>query len=190
MLKNQKGSITVFTLTVMLFFVIILIGIFVSANNARKAQKTADISVIEHYQKQVNLVNEIYNEKQQEYSRSNYTNVGTVKWQNNDILKLENDKLQVKASVEINNNNINNCKYIINNTKKNIGTTSDKWKESIANDIKFDNEDIISGTITTSVENNKIYFIHVLITYNSGKKVELVSNALNVKNIDEDNLQI
>ena len=63
MLKSERGSITVFTLTVMLFFVIILMGIFVSTNNAKKAQKSADTSIIDTYQKDVNIVDEIYNEK-------------------------------------------------------------------------------------------------------------------------------
>lgn len=181
MLKSEKGSITVFTLTVMLFFVIILMGIFVSSSNARKAQKTADLSLIEHYQKDVNLVNEIYNEKQEEYSKSNYTNIAKIKWQNKDIIKNEDGSLQAKASVEINNNDINNCKYIINNTKKNIGTNSDKWEQSDVNEITFGDEEVILGTITTNIESNKIYFVHTLITYNSGKKIEVVSDALNVK---------
>ncbi len=184
MLKSEKGSITVFTLTVMLFFVIILMGIFVSSSNARKAQKTADLSLIEHYQKDVNLVNEIYNEKQEQYSKSNYTDIANIKWQNKDIVKSAEDNFEAKASVEIKNQDISNCKYIINNTKKNIGTNSDKWEQANVNEIIFGDEDTILGTITTNIESNKIYFVHVLITYNSGKKIEVISNALNVKEND------
>lgn len=184
MFKSQRGSITVFTLTVMLFFVIILMGIFVSSSNARKAQKTADLSLIEHYQKDVNLVNEIYNEKQAQYLKTNYTEVGKIKWQNKDIVKNSDGNFEAKANVEIKNDDIDNCKYIINNTKKYIGTTSNKWEEQSINEITFNDENVISGTITTNVESNKIYFVHVLITYKSGKKIEVISNALNVKEDD------
>ena len=47
--KSERGSATVVTLTVVLFFTIILMGIYVSANNANKAQKNADTTIIDKY---------------------------------------------------------------------------------------------------------------------------------------------
>ena len=47
--KSERGSATVVTLTVVLFFTIILMGVYVSANNANRAQKNADTTIIDKY---------------------------------------------------------------------------------------------------------------------------------------------
>ena len=59
--KSERGSATVVTLTVVLFFTIILMGVYVSANNANRAQKNADTTIIDKYGEDVNYINEIYN---------------------------------------------------------------------------------------------------------------------------------
>ena len=61
--KSERGSATVVTLTVVLLFTIILMGVYVSANNANRAQKNADTTIIDKYGEDVNFINEIYNEK-------------------------------------------------------------------------------------------------------------------------------
>ena len=60
--KSERGSATVVTLTVVLFFTIILMGVYVSANNANRAQKNADTTIIDKYGEDVNFINEIYND--------------------------------------------------------------------------------------------------------------------------------
>ena len=177
MLKNEKGSITVYTLIVMLLFVIILMGIYISSNNTQRTQKIADTTIIEKYQQEVNLINEIYNEKEAQYKKSNYEDIVSIKWENNNIITNADGSMQASADLITNNqdNNIdfNNSKYIINNTEKNIGINNEIWNTEESNNITSE-----SGTIISNIEYNKTYFIHVLISYNSGKKIESVSSAL------------
>ena len=63
--KEQKGSITLFVLTSIMFFVVVLIGLYVSSNyKIQKQQKE-----IEKIQKNYNKIdaNELYNETYNKY---------------------------------------------------------------------------------------------------------------------------
>lgn len=177
MLKSEKGSITVFVLVVMLFFTIILMGVLVSANNSRKSQKTAETTIIDNYQKDVDMVDVIYNEKLNEYDKLNYSDIAEVKWNRNEI-----NQLNLTASATINFyesdlSKINNFKYIINTSRNLIGRNSSDWNsaQTVNNNISSE------GTLTNlPIQNNSVNFIHVLINYTSGKKIEIVSDALKI----------
>ena len=63
--KEQRGSITLFVLTSIMFFVVVLIGLYVSSNyKIQKQQKE-----IEKIQKNYNKIdaNELYNETYNKY---------------------------------------------------------------------------------------------------------------------------
>ncbi len=186
MLKNERGSITVFTLTAVLFFVIILMGIFISANNSKRAQKSADTTIIDRYSKEVNLVNEIYNEKKLQSSKIGNAQGIEIKWNTNDITYVTNTTANINAQIIIDESidvNFENCKFIINNDKNPI-TKQEDWNSQ--NAIAITN---YSGTIQTSIDAGKTYYIHVLIIKNDGTKVQTISNALKInENIDSNGI--
>ena len=63
--KEQKGSITLFVLTSIMFFVVVLIGLYVSSNYKIQNQQKE----IEKIQKNYNKIdaNELYNETYNKY---------------------------------------------------------------------------------------------------------------------------
>ncbi len=60
-IKNEKGSITLFVLISMLFFVIILVGLFTNISN-KVAKQEREINRIQQSYRQEDI-NKIYNEK-------------------------------------------------------------------------------------------------------------------------------
>ena len=183
MLKSERGSITVFTLTVMLFFVIILMGVFIATNNVRKTQETADTTIIDKYQKDINLVNEIYNEKKLKNQKINKTNDSTIVWNSNEITYTDKNTATITAQITIEDENadLSLCKFIVNNDRNFIGENSNKWESSDAIEITS-----LSGKIQTIVSSEKTYYIHVLIVKEDGTKIENISSALRIEEADEE----
>ena len=62
MLKNEKGSITLFVLLAILFFVIIVFGLFISSSNKNVIQSSELDKIKEEYQESINNINQIYND--------------------------------------------------------------------------------------------------------------------------------
>lgn len=61
-LRNNKGSITLFVLIAMMFFVIFAISIYLSSTNSESISQEATKRTKEIYEEDVNNVNEIYNQ--------------------------------------------------------------------------------------------------------------------------------
>lgn len=178
MLKSERGSITVFTLTVMLFFIVILMGIFVSTNNARKAQKSADTSIIDSYQKDVNLVNEIYNEKILQIDKTKKTQPVKINWDSENIIhNTEEDNAIATASIDILDNQVdlNSTKCMVNTSSEEIGTDSELWATEQAINVTS-----TSGKIQTTVTYDTSFYVHVLVIRKDNSKEETISKGLNV----------
>jgi len=60
-LKNSKGSITLFTILSLLFFVVILSSIYISSLNSRKSQIDSIQKITDNYSVDEEKYNEIYN---------------------------------------------------------------------------------------------------------------------------------
>lgn len=59
-LKNEKGSISLFVLIIMIFFVIYSMGIFNSITNYEISQVKASKRIKDIYEKDINNVDDIY----------------------------------------------------------------------------------------------------------------------------------
>lgn len=120
--KSERGSATVVTLTVVLFFTIILMGVYVSANNANRAQKNADTTIIDKYGEDVNYINEIYNEKKLNNVNLN-SNLAKVKWNGSEIQYSNLSEAKATAQIDILDENVDlqNCKFIVNNNRNYMG---------------------------------------------------------------------
>ena len=175
-LGNERGSVTVFTLTVVLFFTIVLMGIYVTANNANKAQENADKLIIDKYEEDVNLINEIYNEKLNEYNKINKVYV-TLDKESIQYTDENHANISVKIDIYDTQADINLCKGIKNDSKEKIGVNSDEWNSNEAFNITNNN-----GSISTNVETKEDCYIHVLITKLDGEKYEYVSKNINISN--------
>lgn len=178
--KSERGSATVVTLTVVLFFTIILMGIYVSANNANKAQKNADTTIIDKYGEDVNFINEVYNERVQKKNSVNSMNYANIVWNSSDIVYLNENMATVSASVDITDGDveINSCKLISNNEVTPIGTESDDWNSADA--VQISNK---KGTVQVTTEADKTLYIHVLVVRKDSSKGEAISKALKVKSM-------
>ena len=61
-LKNEKGSITVFVLLAILFFLIVVFSVFMSSSNKNRIQISELDKIKQEYEKDLNNIDEIYNE--------------------------------------------------------------------------------------------------------------------------------
>lgn len=177
MLKKERGSITVFTLTIILFFTIILMGIYITANNANKAQKNADTTIIDKYSENVNYINEIYNERKLENSKLN-SNKAKVNWNGNNIQYSNSDEAIVTAQIDIKDENVDltKCKCLVNNKRSALGVDANEWNSS--NAIAVTN---LSGSIQTTITAEKTYYIHLLVVNGNNSKEEVLSDALKIE---------
>ena len=178
MLKSERGSITVFTLTVMLFFIVILMGIFVSTNNARKAQKSADTTIIDTYQKDVNIIDEIYNEKILQINKTKKTQPVKVNWDSENIIhNTEEDNAIVSIDISVLDSQVDteNLKCIVSTSVEPIGTDSELWNMEQATTVSSE-----TGKIQTTVTYDTSFYIHILIIKKDNSKEEIVSDELKV----------
>lgn len=58
--RENKGSITLFVLVAILFFVFILMGIYVSITNKQRASEVLNRKNLNQYEQDVNNIDEIY----------------------------------------------------------------------------------------------------------------------------------
>ena len=61
-LKNEKGSITLFVLLAILFFLIVIFSVFMSSSNKNRIQMSEFDKIKQEYDKEVNRIDEIYDE--------------------------------------------------------------------------------------------------------------------------------
>ena len=119
--KSERGSATVVTLTVVLFFTIILMGVYVSANNANRAQKNADTTVINKYEDDVNNIDIIYNEQLKR--KNDVENINNINLKTTDITALDienNPELYYGKEVEYTSINGQNDWKIFHSDGENI----------------------------------------------------------------------
>ena len=174
--KSERGSATVVTLTVVLFFTIILMGVYVSANNANRAQKNADTTIIDKYGEDVNYINEIYNEKKLNNVNLN-SNLAKVKWNGSEIQYSNLSEAKATAQIDILDENVDlqNCKFIVNNNRNYIGIDDNSWLTSDAVAVTEK-----SGTVQTTIKGDNTYYIHLLLAKNDNTKEEIISDAIQV----------
>ena len=174
--KSERGSATVVTLTVVLFFTIILMGIYVSANNANKAQKNADTTIIDKYGEDVNFINEIYNEKKLNNVNLN-SNSAKIKWNGENIEYTSVSEANATAQIDILDENVDlqNCKFVVNNNRNYIGIDDNSWLTSDAVAVTEK-----SGTVQTTIKGDNTYYIHLLLAKNDNTKEEIISDAIQV----------
>ena len=175
--KSERGSATVVTLTVVLFFTIILMGVYVSANNANRAQKNADTTIIDKYGEDVNYINEIYNEKKLNNVNLN-SNLAKVKWNGSEIQYSNLSEAKATAQIDILDENVDlqNCKFIVNNNRNYIGIDDNSWLTSDAVAVTEK-----SGTVQTTIKGDNTYYIHLLLAKNDNTKEEIISDAIQVR---------
>ena len=65
-LKNEKGSITLFVLLAILFFLIMIFSIFISTSNKKQSQTSEVDRIRQEYEQSVDNINQIYNETLEE----------------------------------------------------------------------------------------------------------------------------
>lgn len=180
--KSERGSATVVTLTVVLFFTIILMGVYVSANNANRAQKNADTTIIDKYGEDVNYINEIYNEKKLNNVNLN-SNLAKVKWNGSEIQYSNLSEAKATAQIDILDENVDlqNCKFIVNNNRNYIGIDDNSWLTSDAVAVTEK-----SGTVQTTIKGDNTYYIHLLLAKNDNTKEEIISDAIQVSDRAKD----
>lgn len=179
--KSERGSATVVTLTVVLFFTIILMGVYVSANNANRAQKNADTTIIDKYGEDVNFINEIYNEKKLNNVNLN-SNSAKIKWNGKNIEYTSVSEAKATAQIDILDENVDlqNCEFVVNNNKNYMGVDDNIWLTADAIAVTE-----MSGTVQTTIKAEKTYYIHLLLTKKDNTKEEIISDAIKINNNEE-----
>lgn len=74
--KEEKGSITMFVLISMMFFVIVLVGLYVNSNYKMQKQES-EIKKIQKSYRYENI-NDIYNECEKKYNEKTNANAETI----------------------------------------------------------------------------------------------------------------
>lgn len=69
-MREERGSVTLYVLVAMLFFTVLLMGMYVNVGNKAKIEAAAEKRVKELYQEQSNSSSEVYNEAEQKYVES------------------------------------------------------------------------------------------------------------------------
>jgi hypothetical protein len=59
-IREEKGSITLFVLVSMLFFVLFLSGMYMMGNSSEQAELSETIRIKEIYEKDINNINDVY----------------------------------------------------------------------------------------------------------------------------------
>ena len=174
--KSERGSASVVALTVVLFFTIILMGVYVSANNANRAQENADTIIIDKYGEDVKYINEIYNEKKLNNVNLN-SNSAKIKWNGENIEYTSASEAKATAQIDILDENVDlqNCKFIVNNNRNYIGIDDNSWLTSDAVAVTEK-----SGTVQTTIKGDNTYYIHLLLAKNDNTKEEIISDAIQI----------
>ena len=67
-IKEQKGSITLFVLVSIMFFVIVLVGLYINSSNKIQKQQREIEKVQKSYEKE--NVNDLYNKTYEKYEKN------------------------------------------------------------------------------------------------------------------------
>lgn len=61
-LVNQKGSITLFVLLAMIFFIVIILNMTMNVANKKQSQISEYDKIKQEYEKNINNIDQVYNE--------------------------------------------------------------------------------------------------------------------------------
>lgn len=70
-MKKENASIALFVLTSVIVIVIAMVGIFTNLKNKQMAQEKENDRIVEQYEKELNQIDEIYDEKTQNMEGNN-----------------------------------------------------------------------------------------------------------------------
>ena len=156
--KGEKGAITLFVLVAILFFLIILIGLFASSSNIRTSQVKELEKIQENYKIEPNEIDRIYAEQIEKGEEGGYT-----------IKYIKKSDFEAGKETEYNPEEWTNETIIVQIEYENIEITENKkvtvvGKES-GTQTEYDYEDIINNRV--EVEENS-----TIIVYNGNSKKE------------------
>ncbi|MCI8640883.1 MAG: hypothetical protein HFJ59_03305 [Clostridia bacterium] len=160
--KDEKGSVTLYVIISMMFFLIVVVGIYVSSNNKVQNQQKEIEKIQESYE--IKDINTLYNEN---YALSDYIEVQTFE----DLQNAVNDE-SIKY-IKIIGDIITNKSLIINKTKTidlNGFTLSSSEPYEINKAIVVEGE-YTTLTIEDSSENKK----GAIIAKNTGLNTKIIS---------------
>lgn len=188
-IKEEKGSITLFVLISIMFFVIVLVGLYVNSNYKMQKQNKELQEIQEKYQVENidNLYNRIVTVPDNNTSVSNFEELQEkLNDENEDYIVLKNDietnnYLTINRSVTI---DLNGFTYSINNQdteQSSIIITGENTELTIKDSSKNENGSIVTNSIN---ENKK------LISIENNAKLILESGAISNDNLSNKNTQI
>ena len=150
-IKNQKGAITLYVLISMMFFLVIILGIYFNSSNKIQKQEKEVEKIQKEYEK--NNINDIYENKYNEYIN---TETPTIQIYDGDVLKNQvvGEKVNSKKTIYLSNENVT-LKFLSKNT-------SDKYAYSTTADgekIKIEGKTLENINITTTGKTMYVYIV-------------------------------
>ena len=150
-IKNQKGAITLYVLISMMFFLVIILGIYFNSSNKIQKQEKEVEKIQKEYEK--NNINDIYENKYNEYINAE---TPTIQVYDGDVLKNQvvGEKVSSKKNVYLSNKNAT-LKFLSKNT-------SDKYAYSTTADgekIKIEGNTLENINITTNGTTMYVYIV-------------------------------
>ena len=150
-IKNQKGAITLYVLISMMFFLVIILGIYFNSSNKIQKQEKEVEKIQKEYEK--NNINDIYENKYNEYINAE---TPTIQVYDGDVLKNQvvGEKVSSKKNVYLSNENVT-LKFLSKNT-------SDKYAYSTTADgekIKIEGNTLENINITTNGTTMYVYIV-------------------------------
>ncbi len=169
-LKNEKGSMTVYVSVSILAFILILSGIFITSVSIRKNQLKTTVKIKEVYERDLAYKKEIYNKV---VSKKNGVSIPKVTITVSSIAVFLNENVTATVIQEEQSGlALDKCRYVYNQISTPIGT----------------DENLYTGGYLPKVENvfdltNKslgTFYLHTLTIDKNNNKVEGISSAISV----------
>ena len=175
-LKNEKGSITLFILLSILFFLIVIFSVFMVSSNKKQAQTSEVDKIKQEYEKSINNIDQIYNETLTE-NLSNLLKIG-------DYVNYTYDTVSSGYNLPATQSGYDTDQTISQ-------TTNLKWR------ILSINEDGTVDLISETPTNQEVFFKGAL-GYNNGvllmndicaeqysnKELEIIARSINLEDIE------
>lgn len=188
-IREEKGSITLFVLISIMFFVIVLVGLYVNSNYKVQKQNKELKEIEEKYQ--VENIDDLYNKivkvPEKNSSVSNFQELQQkLNDENEDYIVLEND-IETNSYLIINRTvtiDLNGFTYLINNQETNQSSIIITG-ENIELTIKDSGKNGNGAIVTTSIDENK-----KLISIENNAKLILESGAILNDDITNKSTQI
>ena len=175
-LKNENGSITLFVLLAILFFLIVIFSVFLVSSNKKQAQTSEVDKIKQEYEKSINNIDQIYNETLTE-NLSNLLKIG-------DYVNYTYDTVSSGYNLPATQSGYDTDQTISQ-------TTNLKWR------ILSINEDGTVDLISETPTNQEVFFKGAL-GYNNGvllmndicaeqysnKELEIIARSINLEDIE------